>query len=182
MNKNRRTLLAALCCLIIILSTGCAALSPVKQETLEERVNKYMQAQIDGKWDRAYAYFDSSSRETISLENYINRTGKVAYKGFEIEEVMVLPSADQATVKVRIDISFMGYDFKRAPQTQNWVKEKGEWFVKAQQQSRRTVPHRAGKEEITSLYIPARSRCDSPGCRRAWDSHHAKRPLLRPSA
>jgi hypothetical protein len=35
-------------------------------------------------------------------------------------------------------ISFMGYDFKRAPQTQNWVKEKGAWFVNSQSQSQKT--------------------------------------------
>ena len=36
-----------------------------KQEPLEERVKNYMQAQIDGKWDRAYSFFDSSSREKV---------------------------------------------------------------------------------------------------------------------
>jgi hypothetical protein len=138
--NKRRTLLAAVCSLMLALSAGCAALSPLttKQETLEERVKSYVQAQIDGKWDRAYSFFDASTREKIPREGYVRRTGKVAYKGFEIEEITVLPSGDQATVKVRIDISFMGYDFKRAPQTQNWVKEKGEWFVNSQPPSRST--------------------------------------------
>ena len=49
---------AALCLLMLILSVGWAALSPIaaKQETLDERVKNYMQAQIDGKWDRAYSF------------------------------------------------------------------------------------------------------------------------------
>jgi hypothetical protein len=130
--SNGRTLLAAACCLMLILSAGCAALSPItaKQETIEERVNNYMQAQIDRKWDRAYSFFDSSSRETVSRESYVNRTRSLSYKGFGIEEIKMLPPGDQAKVEVRIDISFMGYDFKEAPQTQNWVKERGEWFVK----------------------------------------------------
>ena len=140
MKSNGRTLLAAVCCLMLILSAGCAALSPItaKQETLEERVKNYMQAQIDGKWDRAYSFFDSSSHETVSRESYVHQTRKLSYKGFGIEEIKTLPSGDQATVKVRIDISFMGYDFKGAPQTQNWVKERGEWFVKSEPQSRKT--------------------------------------------
>lgn len=131
MKSNRRTLLAVVCCLMLILSAGCAALSPIntKQETLDERVKNYMQAQIDRKWDRAYSFFDSSSRERVSRESYVNRTRTLSYKGFGIEEITMLPSGDQATVKVRIEISFMGYDFNRAPQTQNWVKERGEWFV-----------------------------------------------------
>jgi hypothetical protein len=49
----------------------------------------------------------------------------------------MLPSGEQATVKVRTDISFMGYDFKGAPQTQNLVKERGEWFF-SEPQSRTT--------------------------------------------
>jgi hypothetical protein len=124
---------------MLILSAGCTALFPItaKQETLEERVKNYMQAQIDGKRDRAYSFFDSSSRERISRESYVNRTGKLSYKGFAIEEITMLPSGDQATVKVRIEISFMGYDFNRAPQTQNWVKERGEWFLKSEPRSRK---------------------------------------------
>ena len=139
MKNNPRTPLAVVCCLIVILLAGCAALSSfVAGEPIEERVKQYMQAQIDGKWGRAYSFLDSSSRETMPQERYVNRTGKLSYKGFAIEEITVLPSGDQATVKVKIDISFMGYDFKKAPQTQTWVKEKGEWVVKLQPQSRRT--------------------------------------------
>ncbi len=139
MKQSVRKLLAAVCCLIVILS-GCAALSPAmaKQETLEERVKNYMQAQIDGKWDRVYSFFDSSSREKISRESYVSRARNLSYRGFGIDEITMLPSGDQATVKVRIDIFFGGYNFKGAPQTQNWVKERGEWFVKSEPQSRKT--------------------------------------------
>ena len=139
MKSNRRIPLAAVCCLIVILSAGCAALSPFTAgEPIEARVKQYMQAQVDGKWDLAYSFVSASSREQMPRERYVNRVGKVAYKGFEIEEIKILPSGDQATVKVRIEISFMGYDFKRAPQTQDWVKEKGDWVVRPQLQSRRT--------------------------------------------
>ena len=139
MKSNRRTLLAAACCLMLILSAGCAALSPItaKQESLEERVKNYMQAQIERKWDRAYAFFDSSSREKVARESYINRTRNLNFKAFSIEEIKMLPSGDQATVKVRMDIPYMGYDFKGVSQMQNWVKEKGEWFVKSELQSQR---------------------------------------------
>jgi hypothetical protein len=138
--RNGRTLLAAVCCLIVILSAGCAALSPLtaKGETLEERVKNYMQAQIDGKWDLAYSFIDSSSREKVARESYVHRPRNLSYRGFGIEEITMFPAGDQATVKVKIDISTMGYDFKGAPQTQSWIKERGEWFVKSEPQSRRT--------------------------------------------
>lgn len=133
MKNTRRTLSTAVGCLILILLTaGCAALSPLatKQETIEERVKNYMQAQVDGKWDQAYSFFAASSREQVTKESYISQTRKLTYKGFTIEEITLLPPGDQATVKVRIDIAFMGYVFPRAPQTQNWTQENERWFVK----------------------------------------------------
>jgi len=140
--------LAAACCLVVILLAGCAALSPLNtKQTLEERVKIFMQAQIDGKWDHAYSFFDSSSREKVSKENYLRADRKLSYKGFAIEEITLLPSGDQATVKVRIDLSFMGYVFPRAPQTQNWVKENGEWFLKSETQSQKTGPFPAQQKQ-----------------------------------
>ena len=131
MKTTGRALVAAACCLIVILLAGCAALSPLtKQETLDERVKNYMQAQIEGKWDHAYSFFHSSYREKVSKENYVQQGRKLSYKGFAIEEITVLPSGGEATVKVRIDLSFMGYVFPRAPQKQVWAKEKGGWFIK----------------------------------------------------
>jgi hypothetical protein len=129
--SNGRTLLAAACCLMLILLAGCTALSSatVKQETLEERVNHYMQAQMDGKWDRAYSFFDSSSRERETRESYVNRTRKLSNRGFSVVEIKMLPSGDQATVKVKTDVQYMGYKFEGVSQTQNWVREGGEWFV-----------------------------------------------------
>jgi hypothetical protein len=135
--KNGRTLLAAACCLILILSAGCAALSPAKEEPLEERVKNYMQAQMERNWDRAYGFFDSSSREKVARESYVNRVRTVNFKAFSIEEITVLPSGDQATVKVRMDIPYMGYNFQGISQMQAWVKEKGEWFVKSEFQAKR---------------------------------------------
>jgi hypothetical protein len=96
-----------------------------------------MQAQMERKWDRAYAFFDSSSREKVARESYVSRTRNTNFKVFSIEEIAVLPPGDQATVKVRVDISYMGYEFKGVSQKQNWVKEKGEWFVKSEFQSQR---------------------------------------------
>ena len=134
MKRNGRMLLVAACCLILISAAGCAGLSSiaVKQESLEERVRNYLQAQIDRKWDRAYEFLDSSSRKTTVRESYVYRTRQLSYTGFAIEEIHMLPSGDQATVKVRIDVMAMTFNFKGVSQTQNWVKESGEWFVKSE--------------------------------------------------
>ena len=87
MKKTGRTLLAAVCCLILILSAGCAALSPAKEEPLEERVKNYMQAQMERKWDRAYEFFDSSSREKVARDSYVYRVRTVNFKAFKIENI-----------------------------------------------------------------------------------------------
>jgi hypothetical protein len=138
--RNGRSLLAAVCFLALLMSAGCAVTSSptAKQETLEERVRSYMQAQIDKKWDRAYSFFDSSFRGRVTRESYIATPRKITYTGYVIDEITVLPAGDQATVQVKIDIMVMGFDFKRGPQTQSWIKEKGEWFVKAEPPSRKT--------------------------------------------
>lgn len=130
MKNTKRTLWAAVC-MIVILVAGCAALSPqsAKQETLEERVKNYMQAHSDRKWEQVYSFFDASSREKTSRESYLSRSRKLAFKRYEIKEITVLPPGDRATVKVTYDISMMGLDFKGAPETQNWVKENGGWFI-----------------------------------------------------
>ncbi|MHB8909178.1 MAG: nuclear transport factor 2 family protein, partial [Syntrophales bacterium] len=131
MKKNGRTLVAAACCLMLILTAGCAALSPAKEEPIEERVKNYMQAQMERKWDRAYEFFDSSSREKVARDSYVYRVRTVNFKAFKIENIEVLPSGDEATVKVRMDIPYMGYNFQGVSQMQTWVKEKGQWFVKS---------------------------------------------------
>ncbi len=92
----RTQMIVACCCLLVILvAAGCAALSStaVKQETLEERVNHYMQAQLEGKWDQAYSFLDSSSREKTSKDLYVQQHDrKLSYKKFEIEGITLIPS------------------------------------------------------------------------------------------
>ena len=137
MRSSKQILSVAASVLLFVMAAGCAALfPPPSRDALAERVKQYMQAQMDEKWDHTYAFFDAATREKTPREQYVARTrkGKVSFSGFEIEEITVLPSGTEATVKVRIDISVMGFNFKRAPQTQKWVVENGEWFVNSEPQ------------------------------------------------
>lgn len=147
-NSAVRTHLTAVCCMILVLLTaGCAALTStaVKQETLEERVQNYMKAQIDRNWDQAYSFLNASSREKTPKSKFLQQhDGKLSYKKFEIEGITLLPSGDEATVKVLIDLSFMGYVFPRAPRTQEWVKENGAWFIKS---PNKTTPFASPKKK-----------------------------------
>jgi hypothetical protein len=129
---NRRLPLALACFLMMIFAAGCAAVSPVTatRETLEERVKQYMQAQIDGKWDTVYSCFDDSSRAKLTRESFVKGSRSLPYRGFAIQEITLLPSGDRATVKVGIDFRIRGYDFTGPFQLQEWIAERGEWFVK----------------------------------------------------
>lgn len=132
MSRKTRALPLIACMALLIVSAGCAALAPIatRQESLEERVKQYMQAQVDRKWDHAWSFYDADSRRQVTKDSYVNRPRKLSFKGYGIKEITVLPSGDQATVKVTYDIFFMGYGFKGAPETQTWIKENGTWFVK----------------------------------------------------
>ncbi len=132
MKKTRITLSALSVCLMLFLITGCAALSSRsadKKASLEDRVKGYMQAQVDQQWNTAYSFLNASSREKVQRDQFIHQTRKAIYTGFEVDEINVLPEGDKAKVRVRIDIMFMGYELKRAPHNQQWVKEKGAWYV-----------------------------------------------------
>lgn len=131
--KNRRIFLALLPFLALTFSIGCAFFPPQRpEESLQKRVEGLMQAKIDGKWDVVYTFYDASFRNAVSKENFANRTRNLRFKGFKIEEIEMLPSSKEARVKVGMDISLQGFDFKDAPKNQHWIKEEGKWFLKVQ--------------------------------------------------
>ena len=144
--KTKRMLTAAMAAgLILSLLIGCNSLSSIikKPQTLEERVNAYMQTKIDNRWDLAYSFFDSASKKQLTKEQYSFRPRQFSYTGFRIEDINILPSGDRATVKVRIDMLFMGYAFKGDEgklQRQEWVKEKGRWYVVRNPQPSNEMP------------------------------------------
>jgi hypothetical protein len=147
--KNTQRALWAAVCLIVILVAGCAALSPqsTRQETLEERVKGYMQAQIDRKWDHAYSFFNVSSREKTPRESYVNRPRSMSFRNYEIKEIAANPQGDRATVSVAIGITMMGQNFDGAAQKQIWVRENGGWFLNWSETSSRETPSSSEKKQ-----------------------------------
>jgi hypothetical protein len=130
--------------LIFILAIGCASLPQKisKEEALRNRVNALMQAKIDGKWDIVYDLYDSSYRKTLSREQFASRSRAMLFKNFSIETIEILPSGTEAKVKVRTDISMKGFDFKGAPENQNWIEENGKWFMKVKPQINPFAPRK----------------------------------------
>jgi hypothetical protein len=131
--KNLRVimLLVLSFALLVSVSTGYTASPPQgPEETLKKRVEGLMGARIQGNWAEVYDFYDSAFRETISREDFDNHPRNMLFKSFRIEEIEILPSGEEATVKVRMDFSARGYDFKDAPENQQWIKQEGQWFLK----------------------------------------------------
>lgn len=126
MRRMKWNLAAAMCCLMAILLAGCAGLTPEpKQESLDERVKNYMQAQIDKDWAKVYSFFHSSYREKMSKEQFTGMVRKLSYKSFTIEGIDMLPSGQEAQVKVRIDLSFMGMSSRGRPRNRTGRRKTG---------------------------------------------------------
>lgn len=133
--KSRTTTLYLTFCLsfIVLLVCGCAGLSLKSPESsLQERVNGFMQAQINQQWNDAYRYHDSAYRKLVSKDDYLRRPRQMQISAYEIKSITVGPSEKTASVKLKLDLKIQGYEFKGGPQTQKWVKEYRKWFIKIQ--------------------------------------------------
>ena len=125
----------------VILTTGCASFPQQRpEESLRKRVDALMQAKIEERWDAVYNLYDSSFRKTTPKEKFVYSTRNMRFKNFSIEEIEILPSGQEAKVKVRSDISVQGFDFKGVPEAQHWIREKGKWLLKVKTQQHPFAP------------------------------------------
>jgi len=140
--KIHRIYSTILSSLVVILAIGCASFPQQisKEESLRKRIDTLMQAKINGKWDIVYDHYDSSYRKTLPREQFANRSRSMQFKNFSIETIEILPSGKEAKVKVKSDISLQGFDFKGAPENQQWIEENGQWFLKVKPQKNPFAP------------------------------------------
>ena len=122
--NNGRTLLAAACWLMLILLAGCAALSSLTAKGVPRGKGQKLQRPRSTENGTAPMPFLTILREKYDTGDTLAGPERLN-KGIQIEEIAVLPSGDQETVKVRKDISYMGFNFKAVSHTQHWVKERG---------------------------------------------------------
>jgi len=115
---------------LIFTIMGASPVQKKAEESLRKRVEGLMQAKVDGKWDVVYTYYDTGFRKAASQENFTKRSGRMDFKSFTIESLEILPSGNEATVKLKTDISMQGFDFKGKQEKQHWIKQDGEWFQK----------------------------------------------------
>ena len=116
--------------LIVFFVSGCATMSIKNpEEALRKSVEEYAKAKSEGKWDIVYSFFCPDYRKTISKEEFLGRKRKTKIKAYNIEKVEIQPSGNEAIAFVNYDISFMGFDFKGAPEKQTWILTKRKWYI-----------------------------------------------------
>jgi len=121
--------------LFLSLSVGGCALTQLDSKAndeagLRERVEEFMQAKTTSNWIKAFDYFDSGFRAKTNRENFAASPKTMIFQAFSIEKIEIDPAGDQAKVHLVQDFVMMGYEFKQKPEVQNWIKEKGKWFLK----------------------------------------------------
>jgi hypothetical protein len=100
------------------------------EELLRERVNEMMNARVDLDWGKVYTYFDASYRKSESKESFLNLQRGAYTTAFTIEAIDVQPSGNEALVKMKCDLNMKGFDLKDNSETQNWINEDGQWYLK----------------------------------------------------
>lgn len=131
MKKLRTCLLLYFSLFTLVCLTGCALFSTSKtlpdEAALKERILQYYQAVIVKDWKRVYSFRHSSFKESISADAFAARPRNVEIKGYEIEDITLIPSGDAAHIKIKADIVARGYLFKGVPQKMYWVVQDNEW-------------------------------------------------------
>jgi hypothetical protein len=137
---NRRHLRPRIMVLVAIFGMASCAVSPVgdgsgaaaapeaRREAVTKRVNARWDALIKGDLEAAYALLSPASRETLTFDQFKQRTRKDAFREAKIDSVDC--SADSCTVKLWITYDHRLMKGVQTPLVETWVFDKGEpWLV-----------------------------------------------------
>jgi hypothetical protein len=106
------------------------------ESTVRQRVEAFWQAMQDEEYAKVYDLFDPFFRARNSLERYLRTTGRIAYKGFNVESVDVEGPRAQVKTKIQVQIkpfrASTGEKIER-PEVETtidetWLNIDGQWF------------------------------------------------------
>lgn len=118
-------------CLVL---AGCTLLvrSPDDTQRLSKRVEAFMTARIQERWENAYRFLDSEFRKRTPLHEYLQIPGNNRTTAFRIETITMESGGIEASVTVRCDVLVAGLTFSGVPEHHLWKKENGDWFLTVQ--------------------------------------------------
>ena len=108
--------------------SGVAGTPEAKREAVTKRVNERWNALIKGDLEAAYALLSPASRETLTLDQFKQRTAKGGFRDAKI--VAVDCGAEVCTVKLRITYDHRMMKGVETPMEETWVFDRGQpWLV-----------------------------------------------------
>ena len=116
----------------LLLSAGCASLSPVKPEdAVQQRADAYWKARTAGQVEKAYELLSPSYRKLRTLEQYRGQFGSgAAITGASV--VKVACEAERCTARMRLDakpaLLGVGLGTIATHLDEIWLLEDGQWW------------------------------------------------------
>lgn len=120
---------------------ACAGM-PFKssEESLRQRVDQLMNAKAADDWEMVYDLMDSSYRKRVTKQNFLNMNREIQFSNYRFESLDIDPSGDTAVVKVKYDMSVKVFDFADQVETQQWVRENWQWYLKVEKTKDTATP------------------------------------------
>lgn len=119
----------------MVLMQACAALqfkSP--EEALRQRVDEMMNAKVNNDWEIVYDLMDSSYKKRMTKRNFLNLNREMQFSNYRFDSLTIDSSGDTATVRVKYDMSVKVFDFEDQVEEQQWIREKGKWYLKVEKE------------------------------------------------
>jgi hypothetical protein len=114
---------------------ACASMSfKPPEEALRERVDLMMNAKVADDWDVVYDLMDASYRKRVTKQNFLKMNREMVFSNYRFESLDIDSSGEKAAVKVKYDINVKVFDFKDQEEIQQWVREKGKWYLKVEKE------------------------------------------------
>jgi hypothetical protein len=140
LNKHRFGVWIAVMATVVLVQ-ACAVL-PFKssEESLRQRVDQLMNAKVDNDWEIVYDLMDSSYKKRMTKKNFLNMNREIQFSNYRFESLAVDPSGDTAVVRVKFDMSVKVFDFENQIEDQQWIREKGNWYLKVGEEKVAATP------------------------------------------
>lgn len=140
-NSKQKILMGFIFLIIGACLSACSVFQfkPAK-EVLQSRVQGLMDAKINNEWGTVYEFYASSYKEHYSRDAFLMKSRKSSVLRYEIESIEINPSGDEATVKIKNDMSAMSFEFPGIVMTQKWVKEGWSWYLQVNPVSKKELP------------------------------------------
>jgi hypothetical protein len=99
------------------------------EEQLRARVDGLMTARINSEWGKVYEFYAPAYKENNSRDAFVAKSRQSNVLRYQIESIEIAPSGDEATVKVKNDMSALTFEFPGIVMTQRWVKTGWNWYL-----------------------------------------------------